>query len=405
MSSNKGISMPTPAVSYPFDPTGSATTNLITGEQHPVQEFNYEDFYLIVPLQAPFFTTNLLVQYTDPTTPLRQLQEGVDYNLVLPYWGATRSIGLPVYGGILILNNKLTGTISLNYQTIGGIWCGNQQYVLQNLAEQMYNPRAVLWDVLTNVQQIFPPINHSLSIDNTYGLDTLNNELSTLAATIANRPTVPVQIITGGSSSGSITSQELTQILSQYSLTTVIQNTYQPISAMGSYITTAIATSTFATINGGNAIGTWNISISGNAATASLANNVTPGATLPLLTINNLTTNVYYNISSVSINSAATTTIDCSTANYFPIVLTSNTTLAFTNVPAAGIVYNAVIQVTQDSTGGRTLTWPTNANFLWNNGTVATASTGAGQIDVYVLMTADGGANWFIGQSFKNASV
>ena len=251
--------MPTPAVSYPFDPTGSATTNLITGEQHPVQEFNYEDFYLIVPLQAPFFTTNLLVQYTDPTTPLRQLQEGVDYNLVLPYWGATRSIGLPVYGGILILNNKLTGTISLNYQTIGGIWCGNQQYVLQNLAEQMYNPRAVLWDVLTNVQQIFPPINHSLSIDNTYGLDTLNNELSALAATIANRPTVPVQFITGGSSSGgsssgSVSLQQLNQILSQYSLTTVIQDTYQPISAMGSYLTTAQAAATYVPIGPGGTI-------------------------------------------------------------------------------------------------------------------------------------------------------
>jgi hypothetical protein len=269
----------------------------------------------------------------------------------------------------------------------------------------MYNPRAVLWDVLTNVQQIFPPINHSLSIDNTYGLDTLNNELAALAATIANRPSVPVQFITGGTNTNSFTSQQLTQILAQYVLTTTLQSNYQPISAMGNYITQAEATSTFATLNGSNAIGVWNISISGNAATASVADSITPGTTISSLTIDQLTTQVNNQTAAAVINSTASTTLDCSTANYFPIVLTTNTSLVFTNVPAAGTVYNTVIETTQDSTGNRTLSWPTGANFLWNNGVVGTPSTGAGQIDVYTLMTRDGGATWFIGQAFKNASV
>lgn len=182
---------------YPFDPTGTATSNLITNEQQPVQSFNYENFYLIVPQLAPFFTTNLQIQYSDPLTPLKTLVEGVDYNLVLPYWGATRSIGLPVYGGILIQNTTYTGTVSLQYQTMGGIWVADRSYVLTNLAQQLYNPRSVIWDVLTNVQQIFPPINHDLDISNVYGLDTLLQKLDDIAASIANRPVAPIQFIVG----------------------------------------------------------------------------------------------------------------------------------------------------------------------------------------------------------------
>lgn len=182
---------------YPFDPTGTATSNLITNEQQPVQSFNYENFYLIVPEKAPFFVNNFVLQYSDPLTPLKTLVEGVDFNFVLPYWGATRSIGLPVYGGILILNTNYTGTVSIQYQTMGGIWVADRSYVLTNLAQQLYNPRSVIWDVLTNVQQIFPPINHDLDISNVYGLDTLLQKLDDIAASIANRPVAPIQFIVG----------------------------------------------------------------------------------------------------------------------------------------------------------------------------------------------------------------
>ncbi len=181
-------------VSYPFDGTGLAATNLIVSEPHQVQSFNYQNFYLIVPEFAPFFINNFVLQYTDPSTPLKNLVEGQDYQFVLPYWGATRSIGAPIYGGILILDTTLTGTCYVQYQTMGGPWVANVEYVLTQLTQQVYNPRSTLWDNLTNVQQIFPPINHTLSIDDTYGMQSLIDELTSVGSTLANKPQLTLKI-------------------------------------------------------------------------------------------------------------------------------------------------------------------------------------------------------------------
>ena len=174
---------------YPFDTTGLATTNNISNEQHTAQQFGYLNEFLVVADYAPFFGNSLIVTYTDAVTPVKILVEGIDYKKVLPYFAASRSIGLPIYGGIMLLNSTPTGTVALQYQTLGGQWCPDINYVYTIITEEIYDPRSVVWDVLTNIQEVFPNINNSLIIDTTYGVSSLVDSLSNLAVAINASPT------------------------------------------------------------------------------------------------------------------------------------------------------------------------------------------------------------------------
>ena len=174
---------------YPVDYTGQKATNLVKGEQHAVTEANYRDYFFIVPTFAPFFTNNFsLIHQADDGT-VRELKEGVDFMFVLSYLGASRSIGIPVYGGISLSNLLTSGTVQLGYQTLGGMWSADAAFVLERIAEKNYNPRTTAWDNLTNVQETFPPINHNQDFDYVFGQGELIDAINKVTAAIASGQT------------------------------------------------------------------------------------------------------------------------------------------------------------------------------------------------------------------------
>lgn len=97
----------------------------------------------------------------------------------------------------------------------------------------------------------------------------------------------------------------------------------------------------------------------------------------------------------------ASTTIDCSLGNIFTVTMSASiTTLAFSNVPASGRVYNMTLILKQDATGGRSITWP--AAVKWPGGTAPSLSL-ANKTDIVNLFTTDGGTTWYgtvVGQNF-----
>lgn len=173
---------------YPFDPTGALSSNLITTEEHTVEEINYRDFYMLVPKLAPFFLNNLVLKYSDNVNPTRTLIQGQDYSPVLPYLGATTSIGKPVYGGIYMLGTINTGTVSIQYQTLGGVWAASSKSILKTMMQEMYNPRTAVYDDIVNLPTCFPPMNHTENIDNIYGMDKLVNYINNLSTIAASKP-------------------------------------------------------------------------------------------------------------------------------------------------------------------------------------------------------------------------
>lgn len=105
----------------------------------------------------------------------------------------------------------------------------------------------------------------------------------------------------------------------------------------------------------------------------------------------------------LSANATATgaVTLDLAVATVFALTLTGNVTLTFTGA-SAGRAYGFGLQVKQDGTGSRTVTWP--ASVKWPGGSAPTQSTAAGAVDKYVFETVDGGTTWdgsLVGANFS----
>lgn len=96
-----------------------------------------------------------------------------------------------------------------------------------------------------------------------------------------------------------------------------------------------------------------------------------------------------------------TVTLDLSTSNVFHNTLTGNTTFAFSNPPANTKVFSFSIITIQDATGGRTITWPASKKFA--GGVTPPPTTAANAVDVWSVMTYDGGTSYIVSLSVKDA--
>jgi hypothetical protein len=90
-------------------------------------------------------------------------------------------------------------------------------------------------------------------------------------------------------------------------------------------------------------------------------------------------------VSEVANSGAATTIPDTTVATVTNVVLTANCTLTF---PAIAVGKQFTLVLTQDSTGSRTVTWPTEVK--WPGGTPPTLTTAAGSVDYFSFLCVDG---------------
>ena len=93
--------------------------------------------------------------------------------------------------------------------------------------------------------------------------------------------------------------------------------------------------------------------------------------------------------------------LDLSVSNFFTLTATGNITFSYSNAPS-GRVFAFTIVFVQDATGGRTITWPTGTK--WPGGVVPPPTTTANAVDIWSVMTYDGGTTWISSLSVKNAS-
>ena len=190
-------------MTYPLDTTGTASSNLLIGESHSALESTFKNLNYIIPACAPFYGSSLVVQRVSLTTGTTNLVLNQDYNLAMIYLAATDSVGIAIYGGIVLLGNyQSTDIIKITYQTLGGPWVANVPQVLQNIIDSTFNPQIMSWDQVTNVQQTFPPTNHTNTMDLTYGLDSLLTSINALSTTVANKGATPLNLTLGSGVNG-----------------------------------------------------------------------------------------------------------------------------------------------------------------------------------------------------------
>lgn len=97
---------------------------------------------------------------------------------------------------------------------------------------------------------------------------------------------------------------------------------------------------------------------------------------------------------SFTANATATgsVTVNVQTTNVYELTLTGAVTLTLTS-PPSGTAWSLSIITKQDATGGRVITWP--ASVKWPGGTVPASDTAANAINVWTLMTTNGGTTWY----------
>ena len=120
---------------------------------------------------------------------------------------------------------------------------------------------------------------------------------------------------------------------------------------------------------------------------------------------NNITNPILTGYTEHEVANAAVTgtfTMDCGAANFFDLTLTGNTTISPSNVPPSTRVWSGSIAAKQDATGGRTITWPTGTKYA--GGVAPPATTTANALDIWSLMTYDGGTSWIVSLSVKGVA-
>lgn len=148
-------------VQYPLDEHGTNPINYVKDEVYTVANTRYMDSNIIVPEAAPFFAKDIIVKYKkNNSSAIVTLKENIDFTLELLYKGATRAVGQPIYGCIMLNDLELGGVLWVSYRTLGGDQITDRKHVLEKLIEYNRNPRELLWEYVTNTPNLYPPAPH-----------------------------------------------------------------------------------------------------------------------------------------------------------------------------------------------------------------------------------------------------
>lgn len=93
-------------------------------------------------------------------------------------------------------------------------------------------------------------------------------------------------------------------------------------------------------------------------------------------------------------NSGTTLTLDAASSSGYikTITLTGNCTFTLTGA-SAGRAATLELVLTQDVTGGRSITWPSSVK--WSNAAIPTISTAAASVSRVILTSYNGGTTWY----------
>jgi hypothetical protein len=90
-------------------------------------------------------------------------------------------------------------------------------------------------------------------------------------------------------------------------------------------------------------------------------------------------------------NISGLVTVNLALGNHFYATLVGNVTFAFTNPPATGTAFSFMLELTQDATGSRVITWPGSVKLT--NASLS-ATTTATNVYLWILYTRTGGTKY-----------
>ncbi len=142
-----------PQFAYPFDPHADNDDNIVNAEQHVLSK-SMPSYRVILPSFAPFFETDDIV-VTCNDVPLRN---GFDYYLSHRYFRGVERTGKLMYGGIWIINPKLSGTFKVTYRTLGDKFTQDRSVLDDYLTNRLSDPSTASWEEVIDDDPYFPPV-------------------------------------------------------------------------------------------------------------------------------------------------------------------------------------------------------------------------------------------------------
>lgn len=92
--------------------------------------------------------------------------------------------------------------------------------------------------------------------------------------------------------------------------------------------------------------------------------------------------------------SSGALTLNLENGNVFSVAHNANiTSLTISNPPASGKAGSFVLILTQDGSGGRTITWPSSVK--WGGGVAPTLTTTINAVNLLTFITVNGGTSWY----------
>lgn len=165
---------------YPVDYTGTAPTNLVTGEP---QTLPAKAVRVFAPTQAPFFAKGLQIFDTlNPSTPLTSSQFMV--YAMCNTASMISGLGNESYNVIAITDQSVSNNITLNYQTVGGNYLMGADALVLLLNSLSLDTRPVTWDNILSRPISFPQNQHLQPLNAVIGFEYLVEAILRLAMTI-----------------------------------------------------------------------------------------------------------------------------------------------------------------------------------------------------------------------------
>lgn len=158
---------------YPFDPNGTAPSNLITKELHTVSPDAERVYNFLIPFAAPFFGASMRIKNVSTS---QFLVRNIDFVCTHNFEAASNTEPyVPVYGSILLTNTGFTGQLELTYQTLGGEYTLSEQQLLSTIANVSLDPRVTNWESIAEKPYVYAPLEHTQHADTLVGMDEVRD--------------------------------------------------------------------------------------------------------------------------------------------------------------------------------------------------------------------------------------
>lgn len=183
---------------YPLDATGSAATNLVTGERHTLSPpIDSRDYHFIITRSGPYYRDTLkLVHEGTGRVLVEELDWTPGHQFTLASYETEYEQG-GIYQTIVFLDRSLSGTVLLEeYQVLGGEWSLDENKVLELLSNKLQDPRQYTYESVSGKPNTFPALKHSHPADDLVGQRELVEATMLVAQAIRDRTAqLPPEII------------------------------------------------------------------------------------------------------------------------------------------------------------------------------------------------------------------